>query len=177
MKTLYLLCGMPFSGKTTIGKSVAQHLEIFYISLDEINEARGLLGGEGIPVEEWEKTHHLAMEQLKNLMPYQHDIILDDTNCFRWLRDRFRNLAAGYNYQTTIIFLDIPYAEIEKRIAANNKTQTRNKVKPEIIEQMNQTFEPPQVDEKTIGYIGQPINEWIAQNFNNGFRLSCKGES
>ena len=169
MKTLYLLCGMPFSGKTTISKSVAQYLDISYISLDEINESRGLFGGEGIPVEEWEKTHHLAMEQLKNLMPSQHDIILDDTNCFRWLRDRFRNLAAGYNYQTTIIFLDIPYAEIEKRIAANNKTQTRNKVKPEIIEQMNQTFEPPQADEKTISYIGQPINEWIAQNFDASF--------
>ena len=166
MRTLYLLCGMPFSGKTTIGKYVAQYLDISYISLDKINEARGLLGGEGIPVKEWEKTHYLAMKQLKNLMPSHHDVILDDTNCFRWLRDRFRNLATQYDYETTLIHLDLPHAEIEKRIADNNQIRTRNKVKPEIIEQMNQTFEPPQADEKTISYVGQPINEWIAQNFN-----------
>ncbi|NJO97886.1 MAG: AAA family ATPase [Pleurocapsa sp. CRU_1_2] len=27
MKTLYLLCGMPFSGKTTLGKSIAQQAD------------------------------------------------------------------------------------------------------------------------------------------------------
>ncbi|MDJ0589677.1 MAG: ATP-binding protein [Pleurocapsa sp. MO_226.B13] len=166
MKNLYLLCGMPFSGKTTLSKSVAQYLNAPYISLDEINEARGLFGGEGIPVEEWEKTHYLAMEQLKKIMPFQQDIILDDTNCFRWLRDRFRDLAARYDYQTTLIFLDVSLAEIEKRIAANNRTQTRNKVQPEIIEEMNQTFEPPQADEKSIIYnLKQPINQWITDNF------------
>jgi predicted kinase len=70
MKNFYLLCGMPFSGKTTLGTSVAQYLNALYISLDEINEARGLFGGEGIPVEEWEKTHHLAIEKLQDLMPW-----------------------------------------------------------------------------------------------------------
>ena len=69
MQTLYLLCGMPFSGKTTLGKSIAEYLSSPYISLDKINEARGLYGGDGIPIEEWEKTHLLAMQQLQSLMP------------------------------------------------------------------------------------------------------------
>jgi predicted kinase len=168
MKNFYLLCGMPFSGKTTLGKSVAQHLDAFYLSLDEINEARGLFGGEGIPVEEWEKTHYLAMEQLENFMPSEQDIVLDDTNCFRWLRDRFRNFGARYGYQTTIFFLNIPLAEIEQRIAANEQNQTRNKVKQEIIEKMQQTFESPQPDEKSINYSGEKsIQQWIIQHFNS----------
>lgn len=159
---------MPFSGKTTLGKSMAQYLNALYISLDEINEARGLFGGEGIPVEQWEKTHYLAMEQLENFMPSQQDIVLDDTNCFRWLRDRFRNLGARYGYQTTLIFLDIPLVEIEQRIVANNQTQTRNKVKQEIIEKMQQTFESPQPDEKSINYSGEKsIQQWIIQHFNS----------
>lgn len=166
MKNLYLLCGMPFSGKTTLGKSVAKYLNAPYISLDDINEARGLFGGEGIPVEEWEKTHYLAREQLKNLMPIQQAIILDDTNCFRWLRNRFCNLGKKYCYETTVIFLDIPIAEIEKRIAANNQTITRNHVKQEIVKEMGKTFEPPQADEKTINYrLDRSIDEWISHNF------------
>jgi predicted kinase len=166
MKNLYLLCGMPFSGKTTLGKSVAQYLNAPYISLDEINEARDLFGGEGIPVEEWEKTHYLAIEQLQNLMLSQQNIILDDTNCFRWLRDRFRNCGAQYGYQTTLIFLNVPFTEIKQRIAANSQNPTRNKVKQEIIEEMNQTFESPQADERTINYSPeQSIKEWIGQYF------------
>ncbi|MEM7556711.1 MAG: ATP-binding protein [Cyanobacteria bacterium P01_A01_bin.84] len=166
MKNLYLLCGMPFSGKTTLGKAIAQHLDAFYISLDEINEARGLYGGEGIPVSEWEKTHYLAIKQLQSWMPSQRDIVLDDTNCFRWLRDRFRNCAVKYNYQTTLIFLDISLVEINKRVKLNNQTLTRHSVKPEIIEEMSQTFEIPQADEKTINYDAkQSIPEWIVQNF------------
>ena len=166
MKTFYLLCGMPFSGKTTLGKYLAPKLEAFYISLDEINKSRGLFGGEGISIEEWEKTHHLAMQDIQNFMPSHQDIILDDTNCFRWLRDRFRNWVAQYEYNTVLIFIDLSAAEIERRIVANNKIQSRHKVKPEIIEEMKQTFEPPQADEETIVYHpSQSIEDWITQNF------------
>jgi predicted kinase len=124
MKSLYLLCGMPFSGKTTLGKSVAKYLDCLYISLDEINEARGLYGGDGIPVEEWEKTHFLAMQQLHSFMPSEQNIVLDDTNCFRWLRDRFRDFGSQYGYQTILIFLDVPLAEIWQRIEINNQLMT-----------------------------------------------------
>ena len=166
-KTLYLLCGMPFSGKSTLGKSIAQYLDAPYISLDEINEARGLDGGKGIPVEEWEKTHYLAIEQLRDLMPFQQNIIVDDTNCFRWLRDRFRNLGRQYGYETTVIFLDVPFTEIEKRIISNNKNRTRNGVKSEIIAEMKKTFEPPQPDEQTINYtLERSMKEWIVEHFN-----------
>ncbi|MEY2833218.1 MAG: shikimate kinase, partial [Cyanobacteriota bacterium] len=153
---------MPFSGKTTLGKSVAKYLDCPYISLDEINEVRGLYGGNGIPVEEWEKTHFLAMQQLQSLMPSEQNIVLDDTNCFRWLRDRFRNFGAQYGYQTSLIFLDISLTEIWQRIKINNQTQTRNQVKSEIIIEMAKTFESPQADEKTINYNqDQSIDNWI----------------
>ena len=165
MKTLYLMCGMPFSGKTTLGQSIAQYLDVPYISLDEINEARGLFGGDGIPVEEWEKTHSLAMQQLAKLIKIGVEIILDDTNCFRWLRDRFRDFASQYGYQTVIIFLDIPLSKIWHRIEKNDRSQTRHRVKKSIVREMAQTFEPPD-DEITIRYTAeQPIDKWLDKYF------------
>ena len=166
MKTLYLMCGMPFSGKTTLGKSIAGYLDVPYISLDEINEARGLFGGDGIPVEEWEKTHFLAMQQTAKLIKSEVDIILDDTNCFRWLRDRFKNFASQHGYQTVVIFLDIPLATIKKRMEQNTITQVRHNVRRDIVEEMTKTFEPPQSDEKVIKYrANQSVEEWIAEHF------------
>ena len=165
MPTLYLLCGMPFSGKTTLGKSIAQYLNVPYISLDEINEARGLKGGEGITVEEWEKTHFLARKQLEILIQSERDLIIDDTSCFRWLRDRFRNLAFKYDYQTTIVFLDLPLTEIWRRMENNQKKQMRHLVRPNIVREMAKTFEPPQEDENVIKYsANESIEQWISKH-------------
>ena len=165
MKTLYLMCGMPFSGKTTLGKAIAKYLDVPYISLDEINEARGLFGGDGIPVEEWEKTHSSAMQLSAKLIKTGVDIILDDTNCFRWLRDRWKDFASQHGYQTVIIFLDLPLSEIWHRIESNDRTQTRHTVKQTIVREMAQTFEPPD-DEVTIIYTAeQPIDRWLDRHF------------
>lgn len=153
---------MPFSGKTTLGRTIAEYLDCPCISLDEINEARGLSGGDGIPVEEWEKTHFLAMQQLEIFMQSPGNIVLDDTNCFRWLRDRFRDLAAEHNYQTTIVFLDVSLAEIRHRMQINEQTKIRHQVRADIIDEMAKTFELPQEDEKAIRYSGElAIEEWI----------------
>ncbi len=99
-------------------------------------------------------------------MPSQQDIVLDDTSCFRWLRDQWRNFVEQYGYQTTIVFLDIPLAEIRKRMEKNEKTQARHSVRQDIVEEMAKTFEPPQEDESIIRYYAkQSIDEWIAEHF------------
>jgi predicted kinase len=166
MKTLYLLCGMPFSGKTTLAKALIAHLHASYISLDDINESRGLFGGEGIPVEEWEKTHSIAMQQLHSLMELQQDIVLDDTSCFRWLRDRYRDFAVRQSYQTVLIYLDSAIAEIQRRMEENTKTEVRHGVRQSIVDEMAKTFEPPQPDEVVIQYSpDQRIEEWVARHF------------
>jgi predicted kinase len=163
MKTFYLLCGMPFSGKTTLAKSILQHLHCSYISLDFINQQRGLNGGEGIPVTEWEKTHSIAINILHQLMPTHQDVILDDTNCFRWLRDRYRILGQLYNYQTIIIYLDIPLDEIRSRMQENEESKSRLGVKQNIVDEMAKTFEQPQESsEFVIRYsLGENIQDWI----------------
>ncbi len=99
-------------------------------------------------------------------MSSEQNIVLDDTNCFRWLRDRFRDYGAQYGYQTTLIYLDLPLTEIWSRIKTNNQTQTRHQVKPEIITEMAKTFELPQLDERIINYNPeQSIDDWIRQYF------------
>ena len=81
------------------------------------------------------------------------------------LRERFGNFAKQYDYQTIIVFLNIPLATIRNRIEQNEKTLARHKVKHNIIEEMAKTFEPPQPDENAIKYYAnQPIDEWIAEH-------------
>ena len=57
-----------FSGKSTLARKIIERLRCAYISLDDINAERGLWGGDGIPLEEWERTHALAREGLATWM-------------------------------------------------------------------------------------------------------------
>ena len=59
---LILLCGTSFSGKSTLARTLAPKLSATIVSLDDLNEHRGLWDGDGIPTEEWVRTHRLASE-------------------------------------------------------------------------------------------------------------------
>jgi len=163
MKTLYLLCGLAFSGKSTLAKAMVNYLKCAYISLDDINKERGLgFGGDGITVAEWEKTHHIAIGILDNLMQLEQDIILDDTNCFRWLRDRFREVAKKHSYETKVIYLDVPLDEIRLRMQRNEQTKERYGIKQEIFTELVQNFQPPEADENILLFKhNYRIKDWL----------------
>ncbi|MHC5595161.1 MAG: AAA family ATPase [Nostoc sp.] len=163
MKTLYLLCGLAFSGKSTLAKAIVNYLNCASVSLDDINKERGLVfGGDGIPVEEWENTHQIAIGILDNLMQLEQDIVLDDTNCFRWLRDRFRAVAKGHNYITKVIYLDVPLEEIYIRMQMNEQTKKRQGIKKEIFAELIQNFQPPEIDENILLLNNEySIKDWL----------------
>lgn len=138
MGTLYLMCGLPFSGKTVLAEALVQHLDGAYLSLDEINIERGLFGGAEIPVGEWERTHQIALGRLDALMQQGVDVVLDDTNNLRMLRDRFRNMAIEHAYSTRLLYLAPPPEVMRTRTrqGAGNRTLT--------------VFEAPQPDESPL---------------------------
>ena len=87
MPTVFLMCGLTFSGKTTVAKRIASDFGCDYLSLDDINDERGLWGGHGIPAEEWERTHQIALERMSERLEQGSCVVVDDTNNLR--------LAAG----------------------------------------------------------------------------------
>ena len=68
------------------------------VSADVINEGRGLpFGGEGLPESVWADTLRLQIAELERCAAQGSSVILDDTLCYRWLRNRFREEGqSGY---------------------------------------------------------------------------------
>jgi predicted kinase len=153
MPTLYLMCGLSFSGKTTIALNLAKSQQAVLISLDEINKERGLgFGGDGlIPPNEWRKTHEIALHRLEAHMDSETDIVLDDTNCFRFLRDSYREVASERGYKTLVVVMKVSLEEIERRRLRNTEGPTRNGIREEVFRHLLDHFEWPAVDEETIG--------------------------
>lgn len=165
MKRLYLLCGAPFSGKTTLAQMLTAKTQSRYVSMDEIMRQRGFDLSQLQPVEEWGRAHQVCVQQVETLMLKGAFIVLDDTNYLKGLRDVFRALASRHQYAVITIYLQIALAELEERRKNAFCTGERNSLPDEAFYPIIEQFEPPDVSEHPLIYDGTfGMNEWIEQN-------------
>jgi predicted kinase len=148
--TLYLLCGLAFSGKSTLAEAMSRHLGCAVISLDDINARRGLFGGQGIPVEEWARTHDEAIRELEAALREGRSVVVDDTNCFRLLRDDYRAVAERYGVPSVVIHVDVPLDLALARLRANDRETSRAPVREAILRELAEKLEPPEPDEAVV---------------------------
>lgn len=144
---LYLLCGLPFAGKTTVAAGLSSELPAALVSLDAINSERGLDGGLGIAAEEWVRTHEIAKARAAALLDEGHSVVVDDTFCWRSLRDAFRAIAEVRGLETQVVFVNPPLEEIQRRRLENDLRQYRPAIDDAVFDQVLASFEPPQEDE------------------------------
>ena len=147
---LVVLCGSSFSGKSTVARALAPRLAATIVSLDEINERRGLWGGDGIPVEEWMQTHELASAEVRGLLGSGTSVIVDDTSSPRFLRDGWRLLAEVAGVRFTLVYVDVDHATIRRRRADNQQDPRRRDVADAVLDQHLAEFEPPGADEHAV---------------------------
>jgi predicted kinase len=157
------MCGLAFSGKTALAHEISRFACATYIGLDDINGERGLPhGGEGLPVEEWERTHALAVERIERLMREEATIVVDDTSNHRFLRERFRRLAEANGYALVLVFVDTPLDVIRRRMDANAACRHRAASCDEVFDEHVRTFEPPGADENAIVFTpGEAVGNWL----------------
>jgi len=164
--TLYLLCGLAFSGKSTLAAALRRRLGCALVSLDDLNARRGLHGGLGIPGEEWARTHREALREVEAALQAGRSVIVDDTNCFRFLRDDYRGIADRRGVPTVVIHLEAPLDLVRARMRANELEPTRAPIAEPVLLDLVDKFEPPAADERVIVFpAGASPEEWIAVNF------------
>lgn len=145
MSRLWILCGVSFSGKSTLARRLAREHTAEVVSLDAINEERGVgYGGDGLPAEVWRATLESALERIDRLLAEGRDVVVDDTGCYRWIRDRFREAAARRGSAVTLLFLDTPLEEIARR---RSTATDRRGIADAVFEEHLRTFERPGLDE------------------------------
>lgn len=169
MARLILMCAPSFAGKTTLSKLIAARLDGRRVSLDEINDDRGLDGGAGIPAEEWERTSGIAIERVRAHLLRDRDVVVDDTACFRFLRDRYREVARACGAALEIVYMEAPEAELRRRIAHNRRTRERGDIADAVFDSHIATFERPASDEEALVFRPDDDPEsWIRKHLLSG---------
>ncbi|SDH35100.1 Gluconate kinase [Leifsonia sp. 98AMF] len=161
---LVVMCGRSFSGKSTLALALADRLGAQRVSLDAINEERGLRGGDGIAVSEWMRTNDEASARVEEALSAGRAVVVDDTSSPRFLRDRWRELAARAHAETALVFVDAPEELIRARLAANRSDLARHDVTDDVMDAHLGAFEAPETDEHAIPVDARtPIDASVAQ--------------
>jgi len=147
---LVLLCGRSFSGKSTVASFLAGCLPGSVVSLDVINEERGLYGGKGIPLSEWARTNALARERVLAQLSHGETVIVDDTSSPRFLRDDWRALSTSAGASMVLVFVDTSDGLIRQRHVENRATRRRGDVTDEVMAAHQESLEPPEEDEQAV---------------------------
>jgi predicted kinase len=147
---LVLLCGKSFSGKSTVASFLAEALPGAVVSLDAINEERGLWGGDGLPVFEWARTNDLARDGVRTRLEAGETVIVDDSSSPRFLRDEWRVLSGAAGAAMVLVFVDTPDELIRQRLLENRASRRRGDVNDEVMAAHQESFEPPGEDEQHL---------------------------
>jgi predicted kinase len=99
---------LPFAGKSTLARALAEVIGAELVSLDAINAERGLgLGGRGIAPAEWAASYADADRQIGQALSVGGSVVSDAAHFTRADRDRDRTIARRYSADTCVPYLPI----------------------------------------------------------------------
>jgi predicted kinase len=150
MATLYLMVGLPCSGKTTRAKELEDKLFALRLTPDEwqIN-----LFGHDVYDPEHDKRHSLIEARLWQIaartLSLGMNIILDFGFWAKEERDDYRARAKKLGARSEIIFMDVEEAELMKRVRERNDnlTNTIAYIPEELMISWIHFFQRPDADE------------------------------
>lgn len=166
--THYLLCGIPFSGKSTLGRLLADKLGMVHVNLDDVKRDMGYgdVSDDDVPDEVWDsifkETDLRTLKALKKGVSVAHETAWVTKE---W-RNRSRKLAGDAGFGTKVIWIQTPLELVLERQARNKITKERYDTQDQEFQGYVDEFEGPTTDEEVLIYDGvEPMADWIERNF------------
>ena len=150
MTKLYIMCGLAFSGKSTLSKKIAERTSCKRIAFDELwIEAEK---HQDVPqgVDGWKLVRALAQDKILTELKAGNSVVYDENNPKKEHRNELREVAKRAGAQSIVIYTDVPLNIIKAREEANRILQNRHDVDPINFEKVLSDLEPPSSDENVI---------------------------
>lgn len=163
MSTLLVICGLSFSGKSTLARAISEKLCFQEVDVDQVGAA--LYGGAAIDDWDFDRVYAEADKEIGRLLAAGIDVVDASRNFTRVERARARELARHSNSRLLTIFVDTPVALARQRRRENKASRTRRDITDAQFEEIVQVFQPPAQDERPLVFqVGDVIESWIAKN-------------
>lgn len=162
---LYILTGIPFAGKTTLGKEIFQTIPATFISIDDIGLKQIIeVSGEKIKQTTFDMLHKIAAERAQCSL-IAGNIVIYDSTIYKVTREYLRLVARECKAEAIIIFVSTPREEAYRRWEKNRTTLERHSPHPASFAKFTESFEPPDNTEKhVVFHADDNIAKWIKHN-------------
>jgi predicted kinase len=151
MPVAHLLCGPSLAGKSTVAAQIARATGAVVLSADVVNAERGLpFGAAGLPESIWAETLGILLDRLHANARLGRSVVVDDTQCYRWLRDRYRSECIASGLQPVLLVLSAPQSVLFERHASANVNASRAVLSRERLADHLARFEWLSEDERAI---------------------------
>lgn len=168
MNKLYIFCGIPFSGKTTLAKIVAEKFNYFRVDLDEVKFE---LFGKGISdrdleQKDWNAVYQEMYKKIESLLRRGDTVIHDTGNFTKYERDLIKQIADKLEVPTVIVFVDTTREVAYERLLSNRNTKDRFDVDDGDFDSAVKEMEVPTYEDNVIVFHqGEGVDDWIRNNF------------
>ena len=163
-KTLYIVCGVGFSGKSTLSKKIAEYKNAVLVSQDNIYfEKEKKLNLNEDSDKDWKRVLDIAKSKIKYNLARDRSVVFDHTNLRHGFREKLRSMAKSSNAETVIIYLDTPLnVQIERRLK-NQGIGGRHDVKQRHLDYAHATLEIPKKDENVFVFTPKTdLDSWLS---------------
>lgn len=148
-KTLWILCGFPYSGKTYVGEKILEQTPCVYVSIDNIlSELNYDWNTNKLPDEEgWREVFNISYQQTKEALEKDSNVLYDSTNHTKASRDKLREVAHSVGADARVIYIDVPENTVIDRWQQNKKQKNRFVLDENFLHQTVNAMEVPGSDE------------------------------
>lgn len=150
MTKLYIMCGLAFSGKSTLARKISEHTGSKLIAFDTMWVEEDKIKPVPKDAEGWRYIRDKAQEEVLRLLKEGTSVVYDDNNPKRDHREELRRVATLAEANSFVVYLDTPLDIIRERERENWILQNRHDVEPENFEKVLNDMEPPTDDENVL---------------------------
>jgi predicted kinase len=146
--TLYMLCGLPGAGKTTLARRLERERGAFRLAEDDwMIRLFGSADGHGD--EQRERIKAVQWEIAERILRLGGNVVLDWAFWLRSERDDYRARASALGASAELYYLDVPREELLRRLTERDLARPADSfpVTADELEIWTTMFEPPTVDE------------------------------
>ena len=149
-----MLCGVSGSGKTTMAERLTKE-GFVKVSSDEMLWDKYGSDFASMPFPEKKRAFmnlgkEITQEVGRNLASGKR-VVVDATNCKRFKRDALRDVCRLHDTEPTVVWLDIPFEELKKRLSGRKGSGPNDQiVTEEQLKGFYSGFEAPEPDENPI---------------------------
>jgi len=165
---LFIFCGIPFSGKSTLTKEVAKQKGYTRIDLDEVKFK--LYGNDvqdaSLRQEDWDTIYQAMYQEIEAALKSGSTVVHDTGNFTQYERGLVRQIADKLHVGAMTVFIDTPEAIARGRLLANRQTNDRFNVTDQEFEEAVAEMEPPDENEPHFLYkYPEAADAWLQKHF------------